>query len=427
MEIRPGINGNPVIVQTGSFNVLPPLAKPLSALSPLEHALDAGDVQAMESLLKQGADPYSVCRSRLANAAAGAPTAQYCVRLIQVASRLKRMNLSASIRPVNSSPEIATSESTNTEKLRSSYRKRVFGRFAEIMSGPASVEKPHAIQSALLRYDLTAAALALNTPEKKSRFSALKFQENRLIGLLALDEREMLDRLYEHGMLETALRATHKPGLKTFLKQFPYLSDKSGRSVWRNNNCKVKFSDKNEEIVCHHLAAHWLMNRPLLENGKIDYSVFLDRKKLKQAFNAGNAHQYAYYLHNHCIENHRVNHDDWGKFLMMQFGAMHSINSDIAPKRMLIATINHAMACELKIKQGADGLPVYSMNFYDPNISGSHLRVRSQELTDFRFLSMAKLMNNPARMTSYFETRSHSQVYVMASDAPLSFARTQLK
>jgi hypothetical protein len=249
------------------------------------------------------------------------------------------------------------------------------------------------------------------TSNKKS------FNQDKVIGQLILNDRKELTHAHRQSLLHPELVKSNHPELKNVLKEFAYISIKPGRSARLNLNGQVKFLHRKEKIWCRHLAINWLVNKKILPNGKIDYDQLSNKKKMQATFNRGGGEDYQYYLNN-CREGYMVEHADWGNFLANRFREMQHTKTDSKPKRMLINSDNHAMACELKIKSGDDGQPIYAVNFYDPNLTTSHLRIRSPDLSTIEMMSMAEQLNHTKKMDAYFKNQSHCLALVIPDDMP---------
>jgi hypothetical protein len=392
----------------------PPTARPLSDRSPLEQALASEDSRAVQSLLREGADPAQVCSVRLAAAAGSSADAAACARMIHVAVRMKRMNLHA---PLPSSRPDSSAVSQQGPAKREGVVSRLAGCFSAGASASKRPEHVGPITQALQAHDIDAATKALDINGRQPAFSSLNRQRDRAIGMLALNETKPFEDTHQKPALRAARLLAREPGVKSMLKEFSYLSNKPGRDVRKNNNFKVDFAGTQEKIVCRHLATYWLMDRPVTANGKIDYSILRDKMKLKDAFDPEDASAYNYYTRSspiNLVENNR-----FGNFLKSQFQEMAFTDSASKPKRILVSTGVHAMACELKMKEGDDGHPVYTVNFYDPNTTASHRRVRTQDLARIESVTMAQLINDPQRMNEYYpEGKSLSHALVIPEELP---------
>ncbi len=365
-------------------------------------------------MLLQGADPGLVCPALLRAAASSDENGAACARLIRIAGRMQRMQLPASTAHASLPP---APQSLPASATRTAPMTRLIGRFTRGNDRGTTSVPEGPITGALLQYDIPAATQALEKARRPPRKFNAKRHEDRLIGMLALNDTKNLDAWHKKGLLQHSLQTVGRPGLKALLKEFPYSSPKRGRSSWRSINGAVTFHDSRQKIMCRHLAVYWLLHRPRLENGKIDYATFSSKKRLKEAFKAENEHAFEYYLDN-CTNSHVVENAHWGAFLATQFREMQQAACGDEPRRILICSYNHVIACELKIKQGADGEPLFRLNFYDPNRTASHRRVRTQDLASIESLSMAKLINDERRCNRYYKNQSVSVALVIPDEMP---------
>lgn len=402
------------LVSQRSVDLPPPSARPLAALSPLERAVVDHDLATVKSLLRDGADPQLVCPVRLHSAAASNANGAACARLIQVTSRMQRMNLAA---PTSLANAVVATGSLRPADTRSGPINRLMHRFAIGSSHNKSAGSAGPITQALHDLDLATATRAL----EKTGAPPWKFvpgrHQDRLIGMLALNDTKKLDAWHRKGLLNPALQAADAPGLKNFVKQFSHRKLPPGRKKLLRLNGTVTREDTRQKIVCRHLATYWLLHRPLLENGKIDYASLSSKKSLKKAFEGENEYAHEYYMGN-CTNSHLVRNDKWGNFLAMQFREMAHANHHAEPKRILICSDNHGMACELKIKEDVNGSPTYAVDFYDPNATASHRRVRTQDLEAIESLSMGKLINHRPTTNLYYKNQSLSMAFIIAEQTP---------
>ena len=406
------------LVSQPSVEPPPPAERPLSALSPLERAVVDHDLATVKSLLRSGGDPRLVCPVRLRRAATSDESGIACARLIQVASRMQRMKLAT---PTATANVAVSAEATHSGGTGSGPLNRLMHRFAigSLKKNSAAPEGP--ITQALRDLDLAAAKRALEkTGAPPIRFVARRHQD-RLVGILALNDTEKLDAWHRRGLLNPALQPADASGIRDFVKQFSYRKLPTGRKKLVCLNDRVTRDDTRQKIVCRHLATYWLLHRPLLANGKIDYTSLTSKKHLKEAFKGENENAHDFYISNctncHLVENHR-----WGNFLAMQFREMADTGTHAEPKRILINSDNHALACELRIKHGTDGVPTYAVDFYDPNVTASHRRVRTQDLEAIESLSMARLINNRLATNVYYRKQSFSMAFIISGQTPRTVA-----
>ena len=373
----------------------------------LEQALAIGDVEAVKQHLRAGADPSRV--SVQSFNAARTDGAAACVQLIRVAARLQRMGVA---RPP------ATREGNGEAFQVPAQAVTARARFADLLARnlkkkPTPVlERP--ITNALLEYDLMAANTAL-TRSQPPEYVFLKKNIDHLNGLLAFDDQVKLKSLHRSGMLESALSSVQPPGTKAMLKQFSYASHKPGRSSRVTFNNAVTFRGSEQVIECRHLAMHWLLDRPVGKDGKRDYTKLSSTRKVQTSLrNQTDATFTSFRIT--CKEAHLVDIDKFGDLLASQFRELVNAGSGAPPKRMLIISDNHAMACELKYKHDENGHPVYAVSFYDPNLTTTHRRVRMNDLAAVAAISMHDLVNDPRRMSEYYKDQSVTMVMVVPDD-----------
>ena len=270
---------------------------------------------------------------------------------------------------------------------------------------------------ALREYDLAAATQALDKAGPPPRKFVFRRHQDRLIGMLALNDAPKLDAWHEKGLLHPPLQPVGEPGVKNFLKQFSHRKLKAGRSKMPYLNGQVAFKNTRDKIVCRHLAVYWLLHRPLLENGKIDYASLGNKKNLQKAFEGENQNAFDYYTNN-CTNSHLVENDKWGNFLATQFQEMQHMDGGAEPKRVLVCSEKHVMACELTIKRSADGQPTYAVDFYDPNLVATHRRVRTKDLATVESLSMVRLINQKRLTNLYYKNQSRSIAFIISDSTP---------
>ncbi len=391
-----------------------PVARPLAALSPLERALVDHDLPTVKEMLRNGAEPHLVCPVRLREAAGSDENGVACARLIQVAGRMKRMNLAAP------APQASASFATIASPAAPTHPGpigRILGRFATRHSNQTASGTDGPIVRALREYDIAAATQALEKAGPPPGKFVFRRHQDRLIGMLALNDTSKLDAWHEKGLLHPSRQPVDEPGVKNFLKQFSHRKLKAGRSKVLFLNGAVKFENTRQKILCRHLAVYWLLHRPLLDNGKIDYASLGSKKNLQKAFKSENQNAHEYYTNN-CTNSHLVENDKWGNFLATQFREMQHVDGGAEPKRILICSDNHGMACELRIKKSADGQPTYAVDFYDPNLTASHRQVRTKDLAAVESLSMARLINDKRLTNFYYKNQSRSVAFIISDKTP---------
>ena len=412
------------LVSTPGVDVPPPAERPLSLLNPLERALVDHDLASVKSLLRDGADPYLVCPVRLASAGASDESGLACARVIQVASRMKRMNLPTAGAHAGA---LQVSEAVGCRSSRAGPLQRLMGRFSIGKSANAGPIPVGPIVQALNDHDIEGATRALNKAGSAPRKLNITKHQDRLVGMLALNDTQKLAVWHGRGLLHPRLQSETAQGLKTVLKQFSYRKVEPGQKKLVQLNGAAEFHTTKERILCRHLATRWLLHRPVLENGKIDYATFSSKENLQEVFKEENQLAFEYYKNN-CTNAHLVENGKWGTFLAGQFREMQSTDGGAKPKRILIGSESHAMACELTIKKNGEGSPTYAVNFYDPNATASHRRVRTQDLAEIQCLTMRRQINHRGVTNAYFKDQSLTMAFVIsdqmaqpaASDRPVT-------
>ena len=402
-----------------------PLPKRISAISPLEQALHAENMSLLQSLLRDGADPAQISAIRLRQAVNRGGAAAECARLIAVAKRTDCMRLAkpgalACLQHGATRNDAMVCNPTAQTRL-AGWLPNFFSACSEVR-----VDQPVVgpIARALMHYDLPAARAALKKFNRSPMFFRVKRDEDRLIGMLALNDTASLAAWHQKGLLEQALATVTAPGIKSQLKQFPYTSVKPGRNPLLNLNGKVNFRGTQTKIVCRHLAVHWLLDKPLNEAGKISYRPFQSAENLQKTVARASDALYEHYI-THSAEAHLVANDEWGTFLARQFREMEESQGVSAPKRFLLNSENHAMACELKIKLDQDSASVYVVHFYDPNSTGTHRRIRTEDLASIEAISMADLINNRRRTASYYRNQSLTLAFAVSDAMPRPVPNTR--
>lgn len=354
---------------------------PVQPVSAIETALINGDVAALRSFLREGADPNQVHEACVRQAQASGVQGQQCAKLIQAAKRINRL---LSTLPASAAPApVATSENASGLKALARLRARF-----------AASKDVAPIERALRDYDLEAANRAL----QKTRVPFLRYKakhQDQLTGMIALDSKDRI-RLWNNLLLMRSARAKLPDGpLKDAVKATLYYSQKPDRNQLINLNCRVNFSDEDKEkIVCRHLTLYWLKERAFSTDGKVDYRVLGNKKAMKAALigKAGLDRQYND-IERFSAERHNSTCKDFGVLLGTAFEEMRDASPAKSAKRMLVRTWGHAMGVELKIKKEADGSPAYCVNFYDPNTTTSHHRVRTSELDKIKALALTDLVH----------------------------------
>ncbi|WP_175526109.1 ShET2/EspL2 family type III secretion system effector toxin [Paracidovorax konjaci] len=153
-------------------------------------------------------------------------------------------------------------------------------------------------------------------------------------------------------------------------------------------------------IECRHLALTWVMQAA--GAGKPDYADFSSVPAIARSVQP-QANALYEILMTHAPEVHMAALEDIGRFAAGQLKAMASAGAPAA-KQFLFCSGGHAMALELKVKQGAEG-PRFVANFYDPNITANHKRVASHDLAHVEALRVEDLVED-ALAKHYFGNES---------------------
>lgn len=237
------------------------------------------------------------------------------------------------------------------------------------------------------------------------------------------------DRHGLNGELHHPLRnnaAAKHPELRNYLKQFPYYSEKLERKNHINLNCDVQFKDnESEDIECPHLALTWLKQKIGSVDGKPDYHILGDAQEIRDNIPYQIKDEYKNLLAN-AREVHMVANQGWGRFAMQQFQEMAHKMQDGGPmvKRMLVACGTHAMAVEMRIKEDKHqpGKMVYVQNFYDPNLTNAHKRIKSDGMRTIEANTLQELLLSKNQYNDYYGTSGQnnsettSLCYVVPND-----------
>ena len=381
--------------------VRPDAARPVQPMTAMETALIDGDVAAIRGLLRAGSDPGQVQEACLRLAERSGAQGQQCARLIQTAGRVKR--LLPALPSIDHPAPVPAPENTRA----SNPLARLQARF--------TMPKDQApIETALRNLDIDAASRAL----KKTRVPFLKYREkhqDQLTGILALGSTERI-KLWNGLLVMRSARARLPDGpLKDATKSTLYYSQKAGRNQFRNLNGRVTFADgSKEKIVCRHLTLHWLKERAFDADGKGAYRVLGNRELMKEAFTGRpDLEQQFYRVRAYSREAHVTTCGDFGALLSVQFEKMRDASPANKAKTLLVNTHRHAMGAQLKIKQAADGSPVYVVNFYDPNNTTSHHRIRTSDLNDIGKLAITDFVHPGFSRVRTYQADALVQVFTM--------------
>jgi hypothetical protein len=378
---------------------------PIQPFSAIEIALVTGDLSQIRDHLRMGVDPSQVQQACLRQAELQGAKGQQCAKLIRTAIRIKRLLPdSLTIGKPNSIP--ASGDQAVLTPIQ-----RLRGRFF-------NSKKSAPITEALLHYDLDAASKAL----KKTRFPFLGYREkhqDQLVGMLALDHSSRV-KLWNKTLVMRGARAKLPEGaLKNATKSSLYYSQKPERNQLKILNGRARFdNDKKDKIVCRHLTLYWLKEREFREDGKVDYRVLGSKKLIKQSItDIEKLDKDHLQIKNFSKEINHLKCKDFGVLLSTQFEKMRDSVPPVQAKRMLVNPKGHAIGLELKIKQEADGSPAYVVNFYEPNTTASHHRIRTTDLEKIKGLSMSKLVHPIFSKVSIYKDNAEVRVFAMLDKA----------
>jgi hypothetical protein len=104
----------------------------------------------------------------------------------------------------------------------------------------------------------------------------------------------------------------------------------------------------------------------------------------------------------HAPELHLVDVELMGKEIAKQFIKLSATNST---ELFLLQAHNHSMSLRLRVKE-SNGKTHYVLDFYDPNLSNTHVRMASDNLNTFKQLSLSDLIHKQAYKT-YFPDGAH--------------------
>jgi len=217
-----------------------------------------------------------------------------------------------------------------------------------------------------------------------------------------------------HYPLEKGIRHS---ALRDYLKQFPYYSSKPERQDLAELNCQVDFKDNPEQkIDCKHLAFAWL-TKVRDKNGKPDYGMLKDAGQIQENIPYRIEDEFNAFLAN-ATEVHMVENKAWGRFTADQFREIEDRMEKGKPpiKRMLVHSGSHAMAVEFRVKEQA-GRKSYAQNFYDPNLTNVHKRIRFDGMHCHEAHSLDRLLDGSSAYHAYYgESETVSMAYVVPDD-----------
>lgn len=172
-------------------------------------------------------------------------------------------------------------------------------------------------------------------------------------------------------------------GIAEVMKEIPYFSPK--RPLLQNLNCQATFADNGgKEIACRHFVEHWQTVREQNPGIKFDYAQFSNREAIEANVSYDTEKRYDHLLA-HAAETHLLHNRDFGNTLVHQFETMEARGE--SNRLIALTSTNHVMSVELEIKE-KDGKPHYVVEFFDPEVTTSHVRIASNNLRTFETLTL---------------------------------------
>jgi hypothetical protein len=164
-----------------------------------------------------------------------------------------------------------------------------------------------------------------------------------------------------------------------------------------------------ELAVCRHITTWWFGARAARRaeklRGELDpsndmYSALANRRSFQKAIARATNQRY-HDAFSGATRNLLVGNDKFGLVIEKEFRRMR--RGDIpATSQFQMNSNTHAMGLELKVKNGRNGKPEYSLVFYDPNMSESHVRIKYHQCSAARNLTVTGLLQNSEINTTYF-------------------------
>jgi hypothetical protein len=245
--------------------------------------------------------------------------------------------------------------------------------------------------------------------------------------LLVLGATDDIERIAEAGSDEKSLMhhgmrrlKETNPALYSYLRTFPYRSEKQAEPVMLNG--LAKFDGTNKSIVCIDLATAWVLQRMALNN-KSDYSMFAGVDEIQTWIKPEIRSVYDRLIA-HATQNHLKKNSEFGQFAVEKLRAMEAVPMEGNEKdraiHMLIETTEHTMSAELKLKFKADGGKSYVVNFYDPNSTVGDKRVEVDNLEDLRRLNLEALLPTKHHASTYYGNKEEdhiSMIHIISPDA----------
>jgi hypothetical protein len=185
-----------------------------------------------------------------------------------------------------------------------------------------------------------------------------------------------------------------------------YIKTPTRREVDRNGVYTMR---DGQRAVCRHITTWWFGARAARRAEKLQgttgpatdmYEVLRRRRTFRTAV-FPDLHEQFYHALENATRNIMVGNDKFGVVIEKEFRNMRRGELP-ATRKFQVNSTTHAMGLELKVKSGRNGKPEYSLVFYDPNMSETHLRIKYHHYREARGLTVTSLLNSSHFSTAYF-------------------------
>lgn len=185
------------------------------------------------------------------------------------------------------------------------------------------------------------------------------------------------------------------------LKHAPYYPHKPSRDPEVNLNGEVYFpgheGNDDELVSCRHLAIAWLLQHES-GSGKPDYQAFASKEAIVQ--NVPRSFEDLYQAHVRAASDVSIiGSSDWGKFAAERFRELERSGADST--RMVIEIGAHALSAEFRIKRAAGEPPQYMQKVYDPNVTLTHMRASTTDLSHVQAGKIEHFLTDGERAQTY--------------------------
>jgi hypothetical protein len=182
----------------------------------------------------------------------------------------------------------------------------------------------------------------------------------------------------------------------------------------RDDNSNGAFAMSNgQPAFCQTITAWWLGARTIRHAGKRSgaikpasdmYNVLKNRQSFRRAVTPEMETAYDATA-SHAVRNIMVGNDNFGKVIEREFRQMRR-GGVPARKPFQMNSIDHAMGLELQIKNGRNGKPEYSLVFFDPNVTTTHVRIKYRHSREARDMTLTSLIIHKDMLPAYFEDQA---------------------